>query len=280
MFVLCLLTTAIKVAGGAAAIAVTAPACTGGHVDFPDAPPALPAPHDSVTVTVSAEYPIATLDIFIYRDSLTKPLESHLRTTSATATLPSAKGDRIMLAIANSPGEFNLQTLKRFDSAEQLTMYYRDEDPSFPLMTAVVSSGEDSVQLRAVPLLCPVVIVSVDNATANTLEKPVLNLRKVNAHTEMLRTDGFRPGELVEDADEVAHPEMMRAALGRDIGLYPFCPGVTLYCYPCDGEESLGSPHPELEISCLSGGERRTFTHRLPAVRRGETAMVSLVLAE
>ena len=138
MFVSCFLLPAL-LAATVIAVAVTATACAGES--DPVTPPETVPPgqvKDTLHICVSAHYTIKTLDVFVYRDKPTKPLETHVRvagsevtrsvvpgsemTRSEVAGIVSAKGDRIVAAVANSPAEFNLEVLRSFDSIELLCM--------------------------------------------------------------------------------------------------------------------------------------------------------------
>ena len=277
VFVLCFIHRPGRIAIGAAA-AVTAAGCICEQQVTPSKPVLPEAVPDSMTVTVSADYPIRHTDFFIYRDIPTKPLESHLRAAGRVAKLPSSIGDRTIVAIANCPREFRLEALGNFDSAERLVMYYRDEDPEHPLLSAVANTGEDGLHMELTPLLCQVLVVSVDNCTGEILQNPQVCLKGINARAEMLRSDGFRPAETVDFPDEVSHPAMMRAALPCDVGIYAQYPGIRLFCYPNDGEETIGTPRTSLVFSALVNGERKEWVFPLPAVRRGSTVPVHMVI--
>lgn len=277
VFVLCFIQRASRVAYGAAA-AVTATACI---CELPASlsEPALPQDTpDSITISLSADYPIKHTDILIYRDIPTKPLERHLRTDSMKVRLPPVGGDRIVVAIANCPREFRIGTLASFDSAEKLTMYYRDDNPEFPLMSCVETLEGENLHMSPVPLLCPITIVSMDNRTGETLQRPEVRLKAVNASAEMLRSDGFRPVETVDSPEEIARPSMMRSVLPHDLGLYTQYPGLKLYCYPNDGEETVGTPHTILVFSAIVCGTRREWYFTLPAVARGHAVPMNIVI--
>lgn len=301
---------------GALAIAAMASACAR---EYSNPQEQSASQSDSISITISAPCNVKTLDFFVYRDSLNRPLESHLRLNNdkirksadlckgmderadkeggervnaeagqkpgkaagqelskANFKLPSSRGSKIIIAIANSPYEFNLKALQCFDSAELLTMYYRDENPQFPLMSAISFSHEDSIFLKLKALLCPVKVLSISNSTDKLLSHPRLSLRKINASAEMLRSDGFRPSITIDSPAEISHPQMMFSQLPLDLGSDTCHPMTTLYCYPQDTETSLGTPRTEIVLSAEVEGSTQHYATPLPKAGRGKTIVINL----
>lgn len=306
----------VSFALGALAIAAMASACAR---EYSNPQEQSASQSDSISITISAPCNVKTLDFFVYRDSLNRPLESHLRLNNdkirksadlckgmderadkeggervnaeagqkpgkaagqelskANFKLPSSRGSKIIIAIANSPYEFNLKALQCFDSAELLTMYYRDENPQFPLMSAISFSHEDSIFLKLKALLCPVKVLSISNSTDKLLSHPRLSLRKINASAEMLRSDGFRPSITIDSPAEISHPQMMFSQLPLDLGSDTCHPMTTLYCYPQDTETSLGTPRTEIVLSAEVEGSTQHYATPLPKAGRGETIVINL----
>ncbi len=310
----------VSFALGALAIAAMAPACAR---EYSNPQEQSASQSDSISITISVPYKVKTLDFFIYRDSLNRPLESHFRLndekgknerdnasgieegksaelfeergekmnaeagqkpgkaagqeqSKANFKLPSSRGSKIIIAIANSPYEFNLKALQCFDSAELLTMYYRDENPQFPLMSAISFSDENSISLNLKALLCPVKVLSISNSTDKLLSHPRLSLRKINASAEMLRSDGFRPSITIDSPAEISHPQMMFSQLPFDLGYDTCHPMTTLYCYPQDAETSLGTPKTEIVLSAEVDGSTQQYATPLPKAGRGETIVINL----
>ena len=306
----------VSFALGALAIAAMAPACAR---EYSNPQEQSASQSDSISITISAPCNVKTLDFFVYRDSLNRPLESHLRLNNdklrksadlckgmderadkeggervnaeagqkpgkaagqelskANFKLPSSRGSKIIIAIANSPYEFNLKALQCFDSAELLTMYYRDENPQFPLMSAISFSHEDSIFLKLKALLCPVKVLSISNSTDKLLSHPRLSLRKINASAEMLRSDGFRPSITIDSPAEISHPQMMFSQLPLDLGSDTCHPMTTLYCYPQDTETSLGTPRTEIVLSAEVEGSTQHYATPLPKAGRGKTIVINL----
>ena len=253
---------------GALVAAATAPACTSG-LHSPDPMP----PEDSVTVIITAPYPVRILDVFIYSDTLTMPLLYHIRTNRCELRAPRSFNRLTVAAVANAPEEFNLKALKRFDSAEIITMRYRDENPEYPLQSACGTFQEDTARLVLTSLLCPVRIVQIDNHTGEVLEFPNFGLSQINAFAEILRFDGFHTVETVETPDETAHPEMMLSPTCRDIGHTPAQPEITLYCYPFEKWDANATV---LTLTAHIRGQRKKWTFPLPGARRGRTVEMHL----
>lgn len=221
---------------------------------------------------------IRVLDLFIYRDTLTRPLESHVRLEAPlpdSIGLASLHGDRFLVAIANSPAPFNLAALRFMDAAEQIVMLYREEDPGHPLMSSIESFSGNIVSPRLQPLLCRAEILSINNLSGLTLMQPELRLLNVNASAHVLRHDGF-PVTGTENAPEaLAHPEMMRAPLGTELGEGLWTAGATLFYYPFVD----GGPTPtRLVLSGLADGSPGEWSFDVPASTRGEIRFFCLTL--
>lgn len=244
-----------------------------------------PSTTDSVKINISASYPIKTLDAFVYSDTWTRELQSHFRKVVhpvqfCDVVIESFCQDKRLVFIANSPYEFNLESLKHYDSIELLQMNYADENPDYPLMSAVCTSMETSVSLS--PLLCPVDILSINNLTGARLRNPRLHLSGINPKAEVLRFSGFRPSETLDSPDELRYPQMMFQRLPQDIGLFCYYPKIRLFCYPNDSRsESIGTPRTSVvfEADTLdSQGNMATVVRNieLPAIRRGGSNSISL----
>lgn len=278
VFVSCFLLPAL-LAATVIAVAVTATACAGEGGEGGPPPETIPPAQvkDTLHIRVSARHTIRTLDVFVYADRPTRPLESHVRVEgSEVPGIISARGDRIVAAVANSPAEFNLEALRYFDSIELLSMDYRDEDPAAPLMSGVQACAGDTADLALTPLLCPILLVSVENCLSSPAEDAHVTLRQVNSRAEVFRSDGFRPTETVDTPQETAHPEMMTARLPVDVGCYAQYPGLTLYAYPNDCDAVPGIPQTELVFDYSMDGTRHSTVVPVHPLRRGETTPVQL----
>lgn len=239
-------------------------------------PPGEPAV-DSVStrLSLSAPGPVKRLDLFIYDTGGTQPLELHRRLDSlpASLTLMTTAGEKRAVCIANSPRDFNLGALARFDAMQQLAYSFADDNPERPVMGAWCETAANNGTLALKPLLCQVVLASVANTMDGyeLLESPRVRLCDIPDTAEILREQEFRPSELI---DSSAWTE-----LGCDIGYFPQEPRVSLWCYPNDTPENiLGTPRPTLELECRIQGESCSFEVPLPPLERGSVHEVSITI--
>lgn len=259
------------VLGGLIAAAVTVPGCSSEN-------PRLRTVPAGKGLIVESPGGVRSLDLFIYRDTLTRPLESHLRLDAPvpeSIRMDSRPGDRLLVAIANSPAPFMLEALQRYESAELLEMYYRLEDPNYPLMSTVCSFSESPVKLELSPLLCRINIFHIANFTGMALSGAKIQLKGVNSHVQMLRNDGFRTIETEDNPGALAHPEMMLRQIQGEIGEELSAPDLTLFCYPFNGE---GPSSTTLALSATANGEQREWSFSVPPLKRGGCAEMSLTL--
>ncbi|MBQ3712276.1 MAG: hypothetical protein II891_07815 [Bacteroidales bacterium] len=259
------------VLGGLIAAAVTVPGCSSEN----PRPRTVPA---GIECNIESPGGVRSLDLFIYRDTLTRPLESHLRLDAPlpeSIHMSSSPGDRLLVAIANSPAPFREEALQRYDAAGQLEMHYREEDPDYPLMSSVLSFSEGPVKLQFTPLLCPVRILHINNLSGRALSGARVQLRGVNSHVQMLRTDGFRSVENESNPATLSHPEIMYQDIPGTIGSELSTPGLILYCYPFDGE---GPTRTEIMFSAIADGESKEWSFPLPPLSRSQAAAMELTL--
>lgn len=259
------------VLGGLIAAAVTVPGCSAENLR----PRTVPA---GIELYIESPGGVRSLDLFIYRDTLIRTLESHLRLEAPipeTIFANSSLGDRLLVAIANSPAPFREDALQRYESAEQLEMYFREEDPAFPLMSATTAFSEGPVRIKLSPLLCPVKILHINNLSGQALSGARVQLRGVNSHVQMLRNDGFRTVESESNPATLAHPEMMLREIQAIIGHELSPPDLTLYCYPFDGE---GPSRTTLTLTAMAGNEPREWSFAIPPLSRGQPAAMELTL--
>ena len=245
------------------------------------APVETPEPERKVAVRLEADsglWPLRSIDIFVYADTPTRPLEAFLSLKEKPAgpvELALEPGDKTIVALGNSPWEYRLEALSRLDALEQLSMRYDEEDGARPLLSgsaALRAKEGASVLLRLDPLLCPVRIVSVNRAFSGDLriEEPAVHLERVNASAEVLRRDGFRPVELLSRGSPMHDPSLLEQALPCDIGYFTQYPGTQLQSYPNDeSEPSAGTPRTLLVLEGRIGGEACRWETELPPVRRG-----------
>lgn len=229
--------------------------------------------------SVHSGCPIDSVDVFVYSDEGIRQLDSYCRLAAKrSVTVRAGPGDKTFVFLANVPGSIATDRLRRFDAMEALSMRYAAESAASPLLSGIYhsSSGpEGTVELK--PLLCPIIIGTVRNALDAPLEAPVLCLKGVNAHTEILRSTGFRPSETLDSPDGLRDPAIMMRALPFDAVDSPIKAGITIYSYPNDVADATTGALPT--SICMAGrlrGEECMFEAALPAIERGDTLRVDL----
>lgn len=233
---------------------------------------------DSVLLKIrfdAAGHPVRRADLFIYDADGIRALERRIRLDGLPETLrlPAPPGEKILVCIANSPREFNLNALARYDAMAQLAYDFSDDDPACPLLGAACTTKDGAGTLRPVPLLCRVRLAAVSNALDGyeLLEDPAVRLRDLPHSAEILRERDFRPEELIDDGPWIALP--------CDVGFFTQEPDIDLWCYPNDTpEDILGVPRPALEFRCRILGEIRSFEVPLPPLPRGASVEVELTV--
>ena len=236
---------------------------------------------DSLVLHISSPLPWKHLDLFIYADTLTRALESHTRLGSAgSIRIPAGKSYRLAFALANSRREFKSFPAS-FGVVEKLTMDYKDEDPSAPMLAGYCHLQDGrTAELEILPLLCPVHVGSISLKADAPLKDPVLRLVRVNARAEVLRKDGFHPSSTLDSPAGLDYPLMMLQELPFDIGSQPQEADLTLWCYPNEDEDGPGGGGTSLIVSGLLGGERREYRIPLGPVGRGAAINLNIELKE
>lgn len=177
-----------------------------------------------------------------------------------------------VVAVANSPRDFNAGALERYDSIELLRYDYLEDSPAQPIMGGQcnVTDGARATLVLS-PLLCRVALGEVSNELQGytRLEDPRVYLENMNASAELLRTVGFLPTETV--------PDPPRVKLPYDIGIFTQSPGSELFCYPNDSAQAtIGSPSTALVFECEIKGATRQFRVPLPGLKRNTTTHVDI----
>lgn len=220
--------------------------------------------------------PVARLDLFAYdADRVGELLDSrrydHL---PDSVLLYGSDRGRLIVAIANSPHDFNDGALARYDSIELLTYDFEDDSPPQPLMSGmceVAAGGSASVTLT--PLMARVQLGEISNCMTGytRLENPRLYLDNMNASAEVLRTVGFRPTETLSDPRPTPLP--------YDVGIFPQNPGTELFCYPNDTPGTIGTPATALVLECEIRGATCRFTTPIPSIPRNSTTRIDLTVS-
>ena len=216
---------------------------------------------------------VSRADIFIYSsDGMKQLLDTrswHHLPDSLVFSAPA--GDKTVVAVINSPRDFNMEALGRYDSMELLTSTFSEDSPARPLMSGSCNVPADgSATMYVTPLLARVKLGEISNSMKGytRLENPRIYLENISTAAEVLRTGGFRPSEMIDDPP--------RAYLPYDIGVFSQNPGTQLFCYPNDSAESIGTPLTNLVLECEIKGNTRTFAVPLKSVRRNSTTFVDL----
>ncbi|MBR1870128.1 MAG: hypothetical protein IJ799_08725 [Bacteroidales bacterium] len=230
-----------------------------------------------IFLSYPVDYRVDSIDLFLFSDSGTQPLELHRRTClKDTFCFSSAPGDKEAVLIANCPYAFNLAAVPNLDALEQLRFSFSEDNPQAPLMSAVLNfeaGGTAKAVLQ--PLMCRVVIESVSNMMSGyrRLEDPSAFLSGMNPEAELLRSGGF--------AAIMPQTDTVRAALPCDIGIFTQYPGTELFCYPNDpGDASPASPPTLLHLEGACGGDFRRLSFALPPLHRGCTVRAAISFDE
>lgn len=233
---------------------------------------------DSVLTQIRLQadgFEVRRLEVFIYGSEGVRSLENHasLDSLCREIQLPALPGDKLVVAIANSPHKLNLKALARYDAMEQLTFSFADDDPQAPVLGgSCTTHGQEGTVVLQSPL-CRVVLASISNTMDGyeLLEEPRIRLRDLPAGTGILRDKDFRPTELLDAGSW--------APLPCDVGFFTQEPGVTLWCYPNDTPaDVLGVPRPTLEFACEIRGRTCSFDIPLPPLPRGSRLEVELTV--
>lgn len=255
-------------------------------------PEPLPAPvQDSICFIVyldSAAFPVKSLDVLIYDEYGTRPLQAHRRLEredllvaqldktqqhNAAIEFPLPEGEKRVVAVANSPKPLSMASLSRYDGAKDLTFAFEDETKDYPLMSAVAECVDSCAKLSLEALRGYVMLSTIRNGLDDyeLLEEPRVRLRNLNNSVKILQESGFYPTELLDYGAWTALP--------YDVGIYPQEPGIVLYCFPNSTESSYSTSSTQLELECIVLGEVCSYKINLPAIERSDTVRVELSVA-
>lgn len=227
----------------------------------------LPLPEkQGTTVRVESDFPIESLDIFVYTESGT--LTCHSRSACDSVRLElGTDGLCKVFAIANARGTFNDSALQHYDSLLGLEYNFSDDSTEFPLMSGI---GTPGTKIRLTPLMSKVSIASVTSYLPGDVlaENPRVRLENVNSRAKVFAERGFT----------VQSPSYGPVVwLPHDIGLYTVYPHISLYCYPNDlNESSESNPRTVLVMECEVQGKTRTIHIPIHPISRGEEMLVDI----
>ena len=235
-------------------------------------------PVDSILTCIRMQtdgYIVQTLDLFIYSADGLRSLERQvtLDAPQDTLLLPTLPGEKILVAIANSPRRLNRKALERYDTMEQLSFNFADDRPERPILGGVCTTENHDGEIHLQPLLCRITLTKISNTMDGyeLLESPRVRLRDLPDAAEILREKEFRPSELIDSDRWVELP--------YDVGYFPQDLALELWCYPNDTpEDVLGVPRPSLELECTIQGKTCTFEVPLPPLPRGCTKQVEITV--
>ena len=260
--------------------------CTGLSPDDDGDVPVVVQPADSCRFTVRFRMlsgiadtvsRVSRADVFIYSADGLKELEGSRSWNFLPDSLvfSGPVGDKTVVAVLNSPRDFNLDALQRYDSIELLTCPFDEDSPSRPLMSGLCNVSPDgSSTLSVTPLMARVKLGEISNGLKNyvRLEDPRIYLENISTDAEILRTGGFRPSGMIDMPGKVSLP--------YDIGIFPQTPGTELFCYPNDSPESIGTPLTNFVLECEIKGETKTFTVPINSIRRNSTTYVDISVTD
>jgi hypothetical protein len=235
---------------------------------------------DSITVHICSQLSYHYIDIFIFADTLTRPLECHWRFGNESfLRLPVSQGDKLVVAISDVRGSFDSALPDRYSTMERLTMEYSDEDPEAPLQAGQGSAcAGKTLELKILPLLCPVSIRSISIAADAPLQGAVVQLEKVNAVAEILRADGFHPSRTIDSPAGVHFPFMMLREFNEDIAAVSRPAGITLWCYPNEDEDGPAGGGTRILITGTMAEARKAYRIPLGKIRRGARLELDITL--
>lgn len=213
------------------------------------------------------------VDVFIYEDTDLLELEAYGRWElppgrEAEVCFELSPGDKRVIAIANSPYEFNLEAAARYSAMEEFTVFLRDDNPSRPLLAGATqfNSAEPYAAVEMSSHLCRIDIGEIGGA-ASTLEDLRFILSDYAVCAEPLRASGFYPEEFSSDT---AGLKGIVWESRETLEPGDFC-GTSLYCYP---NESDAKPT-TLSLEYRENGIRRTASKSLGRLKSGEVRLES-----
>lgn len=234
------------------------------------------------TVHINCPYPYGHIDVFIYSDTLSRPLQSHMRLAGKKFfAIDADGGDKLIAAIANVEGEFRENALATFAQIEGITASYSTENPDAPLLSGYTSAraaAGSTCELTLLPLLCPVETGRISISGDAALTDPVISLEGVNGQARLMQSEGFHPTSTLESARSLRYPQMMERPLDFDVGNSPRETGVTLWCYPNETGDGPAGGGTVLIVSGMLRGQDTSFRIPLGIIRRGTKVSLDISL--
>lgn len=266
---------------------VLSPGCSGTPLieqesgEKPEQPLEHTADQVRITVKKSARSTTLRTDLFVFDAAGQREAYFNFTDSSDVHTISASCGEKSIVAIVNSPYNFNEQAIAKLESLELVKFKFKDDSPTHMAMSGIsgctVADDGETVELEipVTPLMCHLTLTDVSNNLSGyrRLENPRVRLLSINPEAEILRVDGFRPIGDAIDGETVFLP--------CDIGFYTQYPGTTLYCYPDETPENmLGTERTRLMFECEIHDTTRQFEIPLPTMPRGSDCPISLTVDE
>lgn len=223
------------------------------------------------SITESSGGSISGIHFFLYDGDGLKQLEHDWTEEGMTEEINfrSSKKDKIVVAVANCPHEFDISKLGRFEAIEHLQMSFVDDDCVSPVMSGVCAvSPLIRSELVLKPLMGRIILEGITNNMSGykRLEDPRVFLTGASEKVELLRNDGFHTSEFLEGRD-------FTTALPCDVGMFPQHPGTEMFCYPDDSTDGI-----TLVLECEIKGKTRCFEKNVSPIGRNETKRVEFTI--
>lgn len=222
-------------------------------------------------------YDCRHLDIFIYDES--EKLESHTRFDSVgqALELQHNKDAKILVLVANSPYNFNLNSLSRYSSFSKLAFDFKDDSMEHPIMGGIINLDECreeaiSVKLKALMSYVELFAVSCNLEDYDLLESPRVRLKNINASALIFHEGEYIASEFIDYGEWVSLP--------YDIGTYTQYPGIRLAAYPNEASEDSENNFPTLlEFECRIRGEKSSFEIPIESLERDSSVKIEIEIS-
>ena len=219
---------------------------------------------------------IRCLDLFFFNDDRLQRLDAYQRiegSVGTAATGASRSGKKLLAVLANSSHDrYDWADIFSLDALRERRARLQDEDPSYPLLTALIpieAADGRRVQVSLHPFTARIEIKSLrcdfsgHPYAGAQVEDVRLYLTNVNTAAPLLSdslgtpTDFINVGRLqTHDLEDFLHPEQVLVSLKDPIGSQAVRPGTVLYCYENTAVETgAGTPATCLVIEGKLTGE-------------------------
>ncbi|MCD8206768.1 MAG: hypothetical protein LUD72_02415 [Bacteroidales bacterium] len=212
------------------------------------------------------------IDLFVFNNDELQRIDAYQRVTGGSVKAASRVGEKILVAIANSP--CGMDDWRRIGSyaalAEELSLL-ADEDPDNPIMSAQLEINAGASETYDLALHRIMSKVHIDTICADFIGTEYegepftdvkIYLTNVNASCTIMKEEDFRPEMLVNQGrlDLISIRDFKSAEMLYKEIPSSFTPSITyldadFYCYPNNAEEeTYSSPFTRLVIEGQIGG--------------------------